>query len=334
MSIFITGLSNEHPNDKNDRREDDGEKVGSENNSRLESGDAGTEQGNVSSSTVFDLMSVKELQDIFKSMFGRETIVVDKQWLNRRIMFGMHNELNKDLNFMVCDVSSRDMDGKIGSTESSSPEMLNKSDSRTPDDECKPSLMLSSTETPVICNSFQGKADESGACVTGKRAHRPPKRFIEESLELKSSSKSKRRRCTVSSHNSNNKTSTAKVKLAGVKSEKQLCIKEETEESPSFCPEEPFDGACIQVPFGLPVEEEQQLKEKTCLTTTTAIVPFVSVRTIICSPISSNCTFFTPSMGSIDAVLCVISALTLITPQAINPQSRMKEQTQIVHPSS
>ncbi|KAK4741881.1 hypothetical protein SAY87_025469 [Trapa incisa] len=86
----------------------------------------------------------------------------------------------------------------------------------------------------------------------GKRLHKPPRRYIEESVEPKSrsiSGKKCRTYCRAS-----------KVKPSSVK-----FPKEPMKQLPnvgngtllSMHEEEPFARACIQVPFGLPVEEEQ-----------------------------------------------------------------------------
>ncbi|KAK4758228.1 hypothetical protein SAY87_019529 [Trapa incisa] len=92
----------------------------------------------------------------------------------------------------------------------------------------------------------------TGEKPLGKRLHKPPRRYIEEYVEHKSRSISQKacRTCCRAS----------KVKPLSVKTPKDPTKQLPNESNGtllSMHEEEPFAGACIQVPFGLPVEEEQ-----------------------------------------------------------------------------
>lgn len=102
-----------------------------------------------------------------------------------------------------------------------------------------------------ICSSFQDKIDGVGPHVTGKRQHRPPRRYMDEYLVAKANIN--RRTCEIS-RNMTSKRELIKAKPRKIK------------ESADIKQEEPFQGACIQVPFGLPLEEEQVKEKSTCLT--------------------------------------------------------------------
>lgn len=221
---------------------------------------AATESTACQNSVSLDHMTVRELQDAFHSMFGRETVVIDKQWLKRRILFGLHNnELDRPLDFMCYGSISHEKEDKstvASGTESSenapnSPKWMldggfkmdekikgSNSDSQT-------NYSSGASESDV---TFHGKEEnEVGVLVTGKRVHKPPRRYIEESSEFKSRSHPRRSCVSVKS---------PKSKFVEAKIHKQR-EEEVNETDRSGHQVGSFDGACIQVPFGLPVEDGQ-----------------------------------------------------------------------------
>ncbi|XXG84846.1 hypothetical protein AAC387_Pa11g0065 [Persea americana] len=60
------------------------------------------------STFLLDNMSIRELHEAFRSTFGRETSVKDKQWLKRRILFGLQNliEVENGSSLLVSGLSS------------------------------------------------------------------------------------------------------------------------------------------------------------------------------------------------------------------------------------
>lgn len=114
------------------------------------------------------------------------------------------------------------------------------------------SLTTFCSEVTETGSSPQDKGDERDPLIVGKRLHKPPRRYIEESLEPKSRSIS-RKRCRT--HHRASKVKPLSVKLP--KEPTKQLSHEDNGTLLSMQEEEPFNGACIQVPFGLPVEEEQ-----------------------------------------------------------------------------
>lgn len=230
---------------------------------------AATESTSCQNSVSLDHMTVPELQDAFHSIFGRETVVIDKQWLKHRILFGLHNniELDRPLNFTCCGSISHEKEEKstvASGTESSenapsSPKWMldggfqmeekikgSSSDSQT-------NYSSGASESDV---TFHGKEEnEVGVLVTGKRVHKPPRRYIEESSEFKSRNHPRRSSVSVKS---------PKSKVVDAKIHKQR-EEEVNETARSGQQIGSFDGACIQVPFGLPVEEGQAKGNTLCL---------------------------------------------------------------------
>ncbi|XP_056169012.1 uncharacterized protein LOC115678153 isoform X3 [Syzygium oleosum] len=238
---------------------------------------AATESTSCQNSVSLDHMTVRELQDAFHSIFGRETVVIDKQWLKHRILFGLHNniELDRPLNFTCCGSISHEKEDKstvASGTESSenapsSPKWMldggfkmeekikgSSSDSQT-------NYSSGASESDV---TFHGKEEnEVGVLVTGKRVHKPPRRYIEESSEFKSRNHPRRSSVSVKS---------PKSKVVDAKIHKQR-EEEVNETARSGQQIGSFDGACIQVPFGLPVEEGQAKGNTLCLRQDSDICP-------------------------------------------------------------
>ncbi|KAI3427658.1 uncharacterized protein J3R85_009220 [Psidium guajava] len=245
-------------------------------NGRVCSTAAATESTSCQNSVPLDHMTVRELQDAFHGMFGRETVVIDKQWLKRRILLGLHNnfELDGPSNFTCCGSISHDKEEKstvASGTESSE----NASDSPKwmldggfkMDEKIKGSSSDSQNYSSGASESditFHGKEEnEMGVLVMGKRVHKPPRRYIEESSEFKSRSHPRRSCVSVKS---------PKSKVVDAKIHKPR-EEEVNEAARSGHQMGSFDGACIQVPFGLPVEEGQAKGNTLCLRQDSDICP-------------------------------------------------------------
>ncbi|KAK4780177.1 hypothetical protein SAY87_016283 [Trapa incisa] len=204
---------------------------------------------NDKNSAIFDKMTVKELQETFRVMFGRETMVSDKYWLKQRLLFGLQNcsRLEENLN-LVSMASDEDEEKNMPGS------ACIQDDGSLVDEKSKEigSKFLTTfwSGFAEAGTSSQEKRD-GGLLVKGKRPHRPPRRYIEESMEPKARSSSSRRCGTF------NKAS--KVKPVVVKPPRQAPrqpMHKGTGAMIAMDEAEPFNGACIQVPFGLPVEEE------------------------------------------------------------------------------
>ncbi|KAG2673997.1 hypothetical protein I3760_13G115500 [Carya illinoinensis] len=198
-------------------------------------------------SPMLDQMTVHELHEAFKSVFGRETLVTDKQWLKRRVLFGLRNQVesDNDLNHIKCGTTSYKTEDKTLCLSSSDSSRSATSSIKCVlgdetmsldwhverkglagfDDLQTTSMELSEIE---LCSHDGGDK----ALVTQKRLRKPPKRYIEESLEANSKY--------------------FKGKSGAVRPRK--CLKE-FGTSQLACEDKPFKGSCIQVPFGLPIEE-------------------------------------------------------------------------------
>ncbi|XP_035541285.1 uncharacterized protein LOC108990329 isoform X4 [Juglans regia] len=197
-------------------------------------------------SPMLNQMTVHELHEAFKSVFGRETLVTDKQWLKHRVLFGLRNQVesDSDLNHIKCGTTSYKTEDKtlcLSSSDSSrsaasSIKCVLGDETMSLDwhvgrkglaglDLQTTSMELSEIE---LCSHDGGDK----ALVTRKRLRKPPKRYIEESLEANS------KYC--------------KGKSGAVRPRK--CLKE-FGTSQLACEDKPFKGSCIQVPFGLPIEE-------------------------------------------------------------------------------
>lgn len=197
---------------------------------------------------MLDEMTVEELHEAFKSMFGRETLVTDKQWLKRRVIFGLRNQVTSDnhLNHIKCGTTSYKTEDKTLYLSSS-----DSSRSATSSIKCVlgdetmsldwhveskglAGLNASSQTTSIELSEMEFCSHDGGekALVTQKRLRKPPKRYIEESLGANS------KYC--------------KGKSGAVRPRK--CLKE-FGTSQLACEDKPFKGSCIQVPFGLPIDE-------------------------------------------------------------------------------
>lgn len=91
--------------------------------------------------------------------------------------------------------------------------------------------------------------------VTEKRLRKPPRRYSEESIEQKSRSTIKK-----SAHKA------SKDKSLPSESHRQNHCQKKLKAAPIIHKDKSFNGGCIQVPFGLPIEEGQvhSAKKRTC----------------------------------------------------------------------
>lgn len=205
-------------------------------------------------SVLFDQMTVQELQEAFRVKFGRETRIRDECWLKERLLSGLQN--NSELEEHLKPVQYHTASNESGAAKALSCSSILDGGSLI---EEKPkgigsnSAVTFCSEVTETGTSPQDKGDGGGPLIMGKRLHRPPRRYIEESLELKSRS-IPRRRCRTYHKAS-------KVNPLGVKPPEQQPTKQLSHKGNgavlSLHEEEHFNGDCIQVPFGLPVEEEQ-----------------------------------------------------------------------------
>lgn len=224
---------------------------------------------NDKNSAIFDQMTVQELQETFRVMFGRETMVADKYWLKRHLLFGIqnNNDLEENLSLVKCCMAPDENEGK--NPQSST---CIQDGGSLVDEKPKESLTTFCSEYAETGTSSQEKGD-GGLLIMGKRLHRPPRRYIEESLEPKSRSSSRRRCGTY--HKA------PKVKVLGVKPPRQVPkqLSQKCNGAVIALHEvEPFNGACIQVPFGLPVEEELVKESPSSLAiSTVSVSPDISL---------------------------------------------------------
>lgn len=197
-------------------------------------------------------MTVQELQETFRIIFGRETVVANKFWLIWQLLLSLENssELREYLNLVRCRIASNENVEK-NAPSSTCTEDVESFVKEKPKEIVSNSLTSFSSVFTETRTSSHEKGHGEGLLVKGKRPHKPPRRLIEESLEPKFRASSGKRCGT------NRKSS--EIKPLHVKSPeqalKQLSHKG-NEAMLSVHEEESFSGACIQVPFGLPVEEE------------------------------------------------------------------------------
>lgn len=182
-------------------------------------------------------------------MFGYETLVTDKQWLKHCILFGLQNQVDLDnvLKPIKCDTTSYKIEGKTlcSSSSDSSGSSIGSINGLFGDEtmsvdwhvERKGFAVLDALKTSSEFSEVEFCSLDGGdkALVAQKRLRKPPKRYIEESLEPKSRY--------------------FKGKSGPVRSRKHYCPKG-SGATQSVCLDKSFQRSCIQVPFGHPIEEE------------------------------------------------------------------------------
>ncbi|KAI4382312.1 hypothetical protein MLD38_008291 [Melastoma candidum] len=221
-----------------------------------------TEYGDGREFSQLDQMTVRKLQDAFKKMFGRETKIRDKQWLKRRILFGIQNsgEVHKPSNSEVLGASFDENDGKSLSGSAAVSSVISPCPLKpVPDheaelfEEMKQSISNPSANSSPgggeSCISLQCKEERDSDLVKVKRVHKPPRRYIEETIEVKPQRTPKKPGLP------------CKRPREKLVDEKILKPQEEKVDGnpQSLHQSGSFDG-CIQVPFGLPVEDENVLE--------------------------------------------------------------------------
>lgn len=147
-----------------------------------------------------DNMNIHELQDAFRSMFGRDTSVRDKQWLMRRILFGLQNFSEIGNVSSLVDIGLSSIENEVSMilipendlSERMYTSCTNILDSRTSivgqgvaEDGCgvKDALTAISEDDRV---GFGLLGEQESALITSKRLRKPTRRYIEETSEMES----------------------------------------------------------------------------------------------------------------------------------------------------
>ncbi|KAF5937703.1 hypothetical protein HYC85_025209 [Camellia sinensis] len=208
-------------------------------------------QGTCQDSSLLDKMTIDELHEAFRNMFGRETTVTDEQWLKRHLSFGLQNLLgpsNENEGKMISSTSD------LCSRRVSSPFTAVFNFKRKPRvqhvkrerHDNHVSLKAISSEVRKAVLSFSELGEKQSVLDTRKRVRKPTRRYIEESLE----------------HNSRHQKRIRAQGISFCTMDLTSCIvTKEFESKPFVSQKEPFKGACIQVPFGQPVHKGH-LKKK------------------------------------------------------------------------
>ncbi|XP_057455095.1 uncharacterized protein LOC130746477 isoform X2 [Lotus japonicus] len=147
-----------------------------------------------------DKLSIRELHELFKVTFGRETTVKDKQWLKRRISMSLTNSCDVSATtFIVKDNKmirkcEEDCSGNVNAADVISVEnVAGEEDSKFKDssavEDCgfenNPSVTESSLENLNMEHELSGE-DHLREQRAAKRMRRPTKRYIEELSENES----------------------------------------------------------------------------------------------------------------------------------------------------
>lgn len=115
--------------------------------------------------------------------------------------------------------------------------------------------------------------------ITEKRLRKPPRRYSEESVEQKSRSNSKKSALKAS-----------KDKSLHSESHKQQWQKK-VKAAPIIHKDKSFNGGCIQVPFGLPIEEGHSAKKRTCWVRIVPFCKFLFIYNVLLSMFLTHCKF-------------------------------------------
>lgn len=217
--------------------------------------DSGVKYTYNQNSSLHDNMTIHGLHEDFKNIFGGGTSIKDKQWLKLHISFGLQNlvELDNGLNLLKQGVTFNENEAKSNFSSrnefcssafiSFSSVVNDKTVSGRQQVKNDSLQTLSSDDNTVgFCILDSGEKD---LLVTQKRLRKPTRRYIEEPSEQKGKYHS--RKCGISYKRSRDKFphvgSHEQHRQAGFGA------------SSLDCQQEFFEGACIQVPFGLPVQE-------------------------------------------------------------------------------
>lgn len=209
------------------------------------------------------------LHEAFNNMSGHETLVIDKNWPKKDDFYGFENyaEFSSMLNLVKVDTNSNVNEGEItfssiteysgsvtgpliGAVNSESMSE-NQQMKRKRVDGCE-SLKTSTSDVKVeFCSLEEG--DKAGI-ISPKRSRKPPRRYIEESLDYES--KFPNRKCGIGRKS---RDRILHDRYHKYKWQKEFHAEEVVYEDDSF------NGGCIQVPFGLPMEKEHPKKNKSSL---------------------------------------------------------------------
>lgn len=222
--------------------------------------DCGAEYTFCQNSSLLDNMKLHGLLEEFKNEFEEETMVKDRQRLKLHISFGLQNlvDLDKGLNHLKQGITFDVNEGK--SNMSSSNDFCSSSSvsfTSVINDQTLSGCQQVEKESIVCYDSLLSfssddnrvgfdilDSGEKDVHVTKKRLRKPTRRYIEEASEQRGGYHS--RKCGIS-------YGRAKDKFHVGSHEQNL--QAAFGASSLDCQEEFFDGACIQVPFGLPVQE-------------------------------------------------------------------------------
>ncbi|GFZ12812.1 hypothetical protein Acr_23g0011970 [Actinidia rufa] len=210
-------------------------------------------QASFQDSSLLDKMTIDELHEAFRNMFGCETAVTDQQWLKSHLSFGLQNLLvpsDENEGKMISPVSdqcSRRVFSPSTGVFNFKKKPRRVQHVRRERHENHASLKALSSDDRRALFGFSELIEQENALITSKRSRKPPRRYIEESLEQNSRHRKRR-------HGISNTCSRDKILHNG--SYKQHNSK--GREAKTFvCQKVPFKGACIQVPFGQPVCRKQ-----------------------------------------------------------------------------
>ncbi|XP_025014930.2 uncharacterized protein LOC8264869 isoform X2 [Ricinus communis] len=216
-------------------------------------------------SLLLDKMTAQDLRQVFSGMFGRETSVLDRQWLKRHILFGLQNqgEIVNGLNLLDCGKTSKADEGEtvILSSKSSSrsaPDSTDISDDQFIEknhvkrEKFYGCNSLESASSPVREIKF-ASVDETNIAnilVTRKRTYRPTRIWTKGLQEQKSRYHSRKWGAS---------TKNARKDSLLARSHKQHHQKGIGVAHLVF-QKESLEGSCIPVPFDLRVQEGQSMK--------------------------------------------------------------------------
>ncbi|KAF4356383.1 hypothetical protein F8388_013248 [Cannabis sativa] len=222
------------------------------------------EYGNNHHSSLLDQGRAKELHDTY-NMSGREPFM-EKSWPKKDNLydFSDYAELDSSMNLVKVEATSNVSEGETtfsslvvysGSVTGHVTRLLhdersseNQQMKRKRVDGCE-SLKTSTSAVKVeMCSLDEG--DQAGLLVSPKRARKPPKRYIEESLNY--DSRSHHRKCGIG----------RKLKDRILHDGYQKYKWHQKEFHAEVFEDDSFNGGCIQVPFGLPMEKEHSKKNK------------------------------------------------------------------------
>ncbi|KAF3454969.1 hypothetical protein FNV43_RR05417 [Rhamnella rubrinervis] len=216
-------------------------------------------------SSLLDHIATKELHEAFKDVCDYETL--DREWLQQHDFFAMKNhvEMENSMSLIKCGVTSSEHEGKMlssidyaASTTDPTPGAIY-DETKSGGQQVKRKRLTScdflktpNSEVSKVEKSSLDGEDNAETLVTQKRSRKPPRRYIEESLDYES--KSYNKKCGIAYRRPNDR-------FLHVRSQKQKWQKYfQTEQV--VCQDDCFDGNCIQVPFDLPAEKEHPKKNK------------------------------------------------------------------------